>query len=265
MSLDNSIWLAYVLAEAILVGVLLYKRAWRILPFFFAYCVWDLFGNIGSFTSRQLYSADYSHYITTYLVQTIIDTAFQFCILVELAWSVLRPIRSSLPRYSLFALGAAVLVAGAVIWPFAGAPGLVQTPAQVQLIVHLQQTVSILRILFFLGLAGCSQLLSIGWRDRELQVATGFGLYSLVSMGVTLLQTHQTRASQYKDLNEFVVATFACSLLYWVFSFAQKQPERREFTPQMQNLLLAVAGAARADRTALAEQSITDARYQRKD
>ena len=43
---------------------------------------------------------------------------------------------------------------------------------------QLQHTVSILRILFFLVLAGGSQLLSIGWRDRELQVATGLGFYS---------------------------------------------------------------------------------------
>jgi hypothetical protein len=122
------------------------------------------------------------------------------------------------------------------------------------LLVHLQQTTSILRILLFLGMAGCSQLLSIGWRDRELQVATGLGVYSLVSVGVTMIQTHQStgaHGSQYAHLNQFVVGSFLCSLLYWVFSFAQKEAERREFTPQMQNLLLAVAGVARAERTAL--------------
>jgi hypothetical protein len=263
--MDNTIWLAYVLAEAILVGLLLYKRVWRVLPFFFVYCVWDLLSNIGSFATRQFLTSDYSNYLSTYLIQTIVDSAFQFCILVELAWSVLRPIRASLPRYALFVLSALILTVGAVIWPFASAPGLSQVPAQVQLIVHLQQTVSILRILFFLGLAGCSQLLSIGWRDRELQVATGLGLYSLVGLGVTLLQTHQIQAMQYKTLNELVIGTFALSLLYWVFCFAQRQPERREFTPQMQNLLLAVAGAARANRAALSDRSDSDIRFRHDD
>jgi len=205
------------------------------------------------------------NYLSTYLVQTIIDSAFQFCILVELAWSVLRPIRASLPRFAPFVLCSLVLTVGAVIWPFASAPGVSQLSPQLQLIVHLQQTVSILRILFFLGLAGCSQLLSIGWRDRELQVATGFGLYSLVSLGVTLLQTHQIHARQFNSLNQLVVGTFVCALLYWVFSFAQKQAERREFTPQMQNLLLAVAGAARASRTALDERSVSRSSFQEKD
>jgi hypothetical protein len=43
--------------------------------------------------------------------------------------------------------------------------------------------------------------------------------------------------------------------MYWVFCFAQKEPERREFSPQMQSMLLAVAGAARTTRLAM-----TDAR-----
>jgi hypothetical protein len=124
-----------------------------------------------------------------------------------------------------------------------------------QLIGRMQQTVSILRIGFFLILAGCSQLLSIGWRDRELQVATGMGFYSLVSLGAALLNTHQASLVQYKHLNQFVIGSFLCSLLYWVASFAQKEAQRREFTPQMQDLLLAVAGVARAERAALADAS----------
>jgi hypothetical protein len=60
---------------------------------------------------------------------------------------------------------------------------------------------------------------------------------------------------QYKHLNQFVIGSFLCSLLYWVASFAQKEAQRREFTPQMQDLLLAVAGVARAERAALADAS----------
>jgi hypothetical protein len=106
-------------------------------------------------------------------------------------------------------------------------------------------------------MAGCSQLLSIGWRDRELQVATGLGFYSLVSLGAAFLSSHQQTAHQFGHVNQFVIGSFLCALFYWVFSFAQKEAERREFTPQMQNLLLAVAGVARAERTALRANSRT--------
>jgi hypothetical protein len=251
MSLDNTIWLAGIVTEAVVVGLLAYRRAWRLLPIFCVYCVWDVLSNVEGFASSHFFKLSYSNYIVTYLIQTVIDSALQFCVMVELAWSVLRPVRNSLPRFTFVALAALILAVGAAIWPFASLAGIAQEPANVQLVVHLQQTTSILRIILFLGMAGCSQLLSIGWRDRELQVATGLGVYSLVSVGVTMMQSHQSTFAQYAHLNQFVVGSFLCSLLYWVVSFSQKEAERREFTPQMQNLLLAVAGVARAERTAL--------------
>jgi hypothetical protein len=258
MSLDNTLWLAYILTEVAVVGLLIYRRVWRLLPIFCIYCAWDVLSNAEGFATSHIFKLSYSNYIFTYLIQTVIDSALQFCVLVELIWSVLRPIRNSLPRFTFVALAALILALGAVIWPFAALAGLANQPANVLLAVHLQQTTSILRILLFLAMAGCSQVLSIGWRDRELQVATGLGVYSLVSVGVTMIQTHQptgAHGAQYAHLNQFVVASFLCSLLYWVFSFSQKEAERREFTPQMQNLLLAVAGVARAERTALTASS----------
>jgi hypothetical protein len=121
--------------------------------------------------------------------------------------------------------------------------------------MRLQQTTSILRILLFLALAGGSQLLSIGWRDRELQVATGLGFYSFVSLAVAMLHAHHATGLMYNHLQQAVVASGLCCLLYWAFSFAQKEAERREFTPQMQSLLLAVAGSARASRISLVGSS----------
>jgi hypothetical protein len=263
MGLDNTIWLAGILIEAVVVGLLFYKRIWRLLPLFCVYLAWDLLSNVGGFAARHLLHGGFTSYLTTYLVETVIDSVLQFGVLVELAWSVLRPIRSSLPRYTLLFIAILILAVGAAVWPFTTTPGMTHYKG-FQLVVHLQETVSVLRILFFLALAGCSQLLSIGWRDRELQVATGLGLYSLVSLGVTMLQAHQTKGSVYGQLNQFVIGAFICSLLYWVFSFAQKEAERREFTPQMQSFLLAMAGAARANRAALAESTIADSSFRRK-
>jgi hypothetical protein len=258
MSLDNTIWLGYILTEAAVVWLLIYRRLWRLLPFFCIYCAWDLLSNTGGFVSSWFFPTTYN--VNTYLVQTAIDSVLQFVILVELAWSILRPIRESLPRFTLVGVGILIFAVGAVIWPFASLSGLAQYSVTQQLLGHLQQTVSILRVFFFLVLAGCSQWLSIGWRDRELQVATGLGFYSLVSLAVAMFATHQSTGLQFFHLNQLVVVSFLCSLVYWVFSFAQKQAERREFTPQMQNLLLAVAGAARANRAALTDSSITDAK-----
>ena len=166
---------------------------------------------------------------------------------------MLRPIRLSLSRRALVLIVLLLVAAGAAIWPFAGVHGLADYPAAWRNLVHVQQTTSILRILFFLALAGCSQLLSIGWRDRELQIATGLGFYSLVSLAVDMLRKHQAMGPLYGVLNQVVTASYLCSMAYWVFSFSQREAERREFTPQMQSFLMAVAGTAKSTRAAITE------------
>ncbi len=251
MSIDDLIWLVASLVELAVIGMLVYRRVWRTLPVFFSYCVWDLTSNLAIYVV-SLYDPGAVYH--AYFAQTAIDSALLFCVLVEMAWSVLRPLRASLPRSALVVVGILILVAGVAIWPFAGLPGLAHsTSKEGLLIAQLQQTSTILRILFFVLLAGGSQLLSIGWRDRELQVATGLGLYSMVSLTVAVLDLHQTTASQVEHLNQIATAGYICCLVYWVFSFAQKEADRREFTPQMRSFLLAAAGAARTTRVAMTD------------
>lgn len=253
VNLDNTLWVASSAAEAAVLALLVYRRAWRTLPVFCIYSVWTLASSGVNYVVHSYFPGGY---LATYIVGMVLDSALQLAVIVELAWSVLRPVRASLPRSALLVIAAAILGIGAVIWPFSRVSMLAYLPRQLFLMVHLQQTVSIIRIVFFLSLAGCSHLLSIGWRDRELQVATGLGFYSFVSLGVAIMDTHLskgTQAAQFNQLNRFVVASYLCSLVYWVYSFATKEAERREFTPQMQSFLLAMAGAARSSRIALAE------------
>ena len=251
IGIDNAIWLAATLAEVAVIALLSVRRVWRTLPLFYAYCIWDLSSNLTVYLISQ-YKADISFHAV--FVQTVLDSALMFCVLVELAWSVLRPVRASLPRSALVLVGVLILVAGALIWPFTSPPGLAHVTTREGLMyVQLQQTTSVLRVLFFLLLAGGSQLLSIGWRDRELQVATGLGVYSIASLAAAVIHVHQTTEAQYFLLSQIVSAVYFFCLLYWAVSFAQKEAERREFTPQMRGFLLAAAGAARSTRVVMTE------------
>jgi hypothetical protein len=56
-----------------------------------------------------------------------------------------------------------------------------------------------------------------------------------------------------------VAVSYLAALAYWVYAFAKQPAERREFTPQMKSMLLAVAGAARTARIDL-EDSKTSSR-----
>jgi hypothetical protein len=241
-------------AEAVLILLLLRVRLFRTFPAFLTWVCWSFVNDTYFFVlSIQKIQPPLSRYE----IEIAVDSILMFAVLVELAWSILRPIRSSLPNYSWLASVGLILVAGTAVWFVAGlaVPGNLTQEGNV--FFRLQQTGAILRVVVFIAMAGSSQLLSIGWRNRELQIATGFGFYSIVSLAVTVLHTHQVPGTnQYHWLDEAVAASYLMALSYWVFAFATREAERREFTPQMQNFLLAAAGSARAARIGMGNSSM---------
>jgi hypothetical protein len=262
VSLETAIFVAANLAYAVLVALLIHGRAWRTFPFFLIYNIECLAGSVLYFSVLHYWP---HQALNTYFYVSVLDAVLQFCVLVEITWSIFRPYRKTLPPATAFVLAILIAIAGMAIWPFTEAAAFshLSHQHQWQLLGRLLETDSILRVLFFLALAGCSQLLSIGWKDRELQVATGLGFYSLASLTATMVHSHQVAGPQYRMVDHFVEVTYLCSLGYWIFSFAQKEAERREFSPQMQGVLLAVAGAARSMRIGLTGSDSRDRKDKR--
>jgi len=251
VSPDNAVLIASITGEAVVCGLLVRRKMWPTLPFFCIYFVWVLVSDLASFFIQWKMSPYvFGRY---YFAQAFVDAFFQFTVLVELAWSVLQPLRKSLPRGSLIVLNVLIALCGLAIWPLAG----MSTPPDLThlsgILFQLQETVGILRVACFLLMASFSQVLSIGWRDRELQIATGLGFYSIVSLLVTLIHSHQTWSPQYHWLDLASSIGYLGSLTYWVLSFATKEQKRKEFSPQMQQLLLLMGGGARADRMSLGD------------
>lgn len=256
MNLDTTLALAGIVAEAVILGLLVVRRVFRTLPLFSFYLAWSLTNDVGQFLlARQFPKSQ----LQIYVISSIIDSIFMFCVLVEVSISVLKPIRTLLPRWAVFAVILLFAGASSAIWLLVKFPGFDRLTGPFQVAVHVNLTSAIMRIIFFLLLAGFSQLLSIGWRDRELQIATGFGFYALASLSVALFHLSQganpSLDAQYHMLDQMVSASYVCSIGYWIISFAQKVPERREFTPQMQNFLVALAGNARTTRMAMSTSS----------
>lgn len=257
MTLDTALFDVGLLAEAAALSLLIYRRILTTLPLFSAYIAWSLANDV----VQQFFLVRHfpQNQLQIFLVSSIVDSIFMFCVLIEVSMSVLRPIRSLLPRWVIFAVILLLAAASTAVWVLVKIPGFDRLSGAFQVIVHLQLTSSIMRIVFFLLLAAFSQLLSIGWRDRELQIATGFGLYALASLSVALFHLSQganpALDEQYHRLDQVVAVSYLCSIAYWIVSFAQKVPERREFTPQMQNFFVALAGNARATRMAMSGSS----------
>ena len=245
-------------AEVILIFLLARGRVFQTLPAFFLYLCWSLFSDGFLYYVRVSFPQNFFNF---YIAQLVIDSIMIFALLVEVAWSVLRPIRNALPKYSWIGNALLVAVGAAILWPIAGLTTPYLNPGSRNLFL-LQQTTAILRAVFFLALAAFSQFLSIGWRDRELQIATGLGFFSIISLAVTIIHTHQTIGAPqaawgipYHWLDRAVSISYMGALVYWCVAFATRTVERREFTPQMKSMLLAVAGAARTARVDMEDPS----------
>jgi hypothetical protein len=251
--LDLPLWLVGLATEITVAAILVRQRMYRLLPVFSLYLLWSI---ISDLIGVAISTKHPSLFMNWYLFEMPLDCALQFVVLVELAWSALRPARSLLPRWTPILIAFLIFVLGAAVWPLAGFTQLHGISQLTHMLLRIRNTVSILRILFFVALAAGSQLLSLSWRDRELQVATGLGFYSLVSLAGAMVQAQMTVAMQYHYIDQIEAVCYLLSLVYWTVSFAQKEAPRHEFSPQMESFLLKVSGAARANRMALEKTSL---------
>jgi len=252
-----------IVGEVAVLGLLLRRKAWSNLPIFVAYIAWTLLSDLISFYLQHIRVVPGDVYFRFYVVETAIDSVFLFTVLVELGWSVLRPVRASLPRSSLYILAFLIAVAGMIVWPLVSKVVPATLGPDSVILFHLTETSAILRVGCFLVLASFSQLLSIGWRDRELQIATGFGFYSIISLIVAVLHSHAMSVEQYYRLDMVGVVGYYGTLAYWVLSFSTKEQERKDFTPQMRQLLLSMSGGGRASR--IAHTDLPSERSRKKD
>ncbi len=235
MTIDTGMSYVSLLGEFVVLMLILRRSLWRRLPWFAVYIGWTLVSDIGLLA---LGSLPQEQYFRIYTWEMVVDSGLQFAVLTELIWSVLLPVRGSLPKSSRWFLLGIVALAGAVIWPLAGKTVPPQLTDLGLNAFHLAQTFAILRVVLFLIMACFSQLLSIGWKDRELQIATGMGFFSIVSLLVAVLHTHQMVGGQYHWLDVLVSASYFCTLVYWVWNFAKVDESRREFSDQMREFLV---------------------------
>jgi hypothetical protein len=249
LSSETVVLLAGVIAEALVLALLSWRREYRWLPMFYIYIVW---GVVSDCSMPVLHWRFPNAYVGIFLTETSLDSLLQYGGLVELAWSVLRPFHALPPRRVLPVTALGVLAGGVLAWPFSVMPGTARMVWNFVLIGRVQETFAILRVVFFLVLAIASHWLSIGWRNRELQVATGLGLYSLGSLVGTLAHQYQAvRTPNYHRVDLAIAASYVGSLAYWLVCFAQKEPPRPDLPEHAQNILLELAGTAHGQRVTL--------------
>jgi hypothetical protein len=188
-----------------------------------------------------------------YFTVMVLDYLFQLLIILEIGRNVLRPSKRSLP----FRLWP-VVTGGIVICAILAATFSPQTQSSGNTAGLLRVTLglAILKLLLFAGMAGFAQFLGITWRSRVLQLASALAFYGAVSLLVQLSSSHLPSTNPGYNahlvrLAQIQWGAYSVTLISWIWAFSRNEAPRKDFTPQMQEVLVTIAGAAKRTRLAV--------------
>lgn len=216
MTLDVALSVAYLGIASLLVTTMAGKRVFRSSPAFFAYVCFNLVSSAAALMIYH-YCGFSLCYRLFYLFPIVIDSLLYFLVMVELGKNLLLFNRESSPLWQgavwLF-LFASVLIFALSRWvPIPGSSALSNAYF---LCIRANE---FLQFAGFLALIAWSSLRKLLWPDRELRVATGFGLSAFVWFIVSLLHSQWSSGPVYHRLDQVGGAANLVMLAYWLHYF----------------------------------------------
>jgi hypothetical protein len=259
LTIDNVSVAAGLILQATLAFVLIRRRLARFYPIFLLYLLLNLVEDPlgGVLEGRQIY-------LRYYFVVTILDYILQLLILFEIGRNVLRPSKRSLPFPILPVATIGILLCALIAISFSPQVQLIGVSHTREVLIRVSLVLAILKILLFVALAGFAQVLGIGWKSHVLQLATGFAFYGAVSVMVQLSSSRVAGMDKHSylvhlaRLTQIQSAAYNLALAFWIWAFSRNEAPRKDFTPQMQEVLVTIAQSAK--RTRLSVTRSTDRR-----
>jgi len=192
-------------------------------------------------------------YMKFYFTGQVLDYLLQLLIILEIGRNVLRPSKRSLPFRLWPVVTGGILVCAIVAATFSPQT---QSASNTAVLLRVTLGLAILKLLLFAGMAGFAQFLGIGWKSRVLQLASALAFYGAASLLVQLSSSHlpSTSPSYTAHLVRFAQiqsGAYNLMLIAWIWAFSRNEAPRKDFTPQMQEVLVTIAGAAKRTRLAV--------------
>jgi len=238
------------IAEIGLFVVLIARRQYKSFPVFTFYIGFNLAYDVGLSALMVAFPPHIGRSLSLGLLP--LQYLIELGVLLEISWNVLRPVHISLPQGSIRvfvgAVGLALLGGTLLAWHLDKTGNRLQDFRG-----PLDLTVDLLRMLIFAATAGFAQLLGIGWKNKVLQLATALSFYSAVDLVVSMVQRYAGGSNKLEDVR---AVAFTLELGFLVWAFTTKEVRRREFSPQMEQFLVTLAGRAKLARTALVRMQV---------
>jgi hypothetical protein len=208
---------------AILLGLLLRDRAYKVCPWFFAYVAFGVAADVARFLVRNHSQA----YKATYWV-----TEAGYCILgILVMHEVFRAVLRA--RVWWTRLIFPIILLTAVVLSLAHAHAVPpQVGGLLYYIVAGEIAVRFVQVLIFVGLGALAAFFGLRWRQYPLGIAAGFGLYSTVALLSTIkFSDFGTRFQFWWDMTS--VVSYSLAVLIWIWFFRAPQEEESPLDPEL--------------------------------
>jgi hypothetical protein len=253
LTVDNVSLVAALVLQAALAFTLIRRGLARVYPVFLLYMLLNL---IEDPVGWALQGSD-QLYLRYYFVVTILDYVLQLLILFEIGRNVIRPSKRSIPFPVAPVAIVGVLLCALIAASFSPQVQLIGLGHTREILIRVSLLLAILKILLFVTLAVFAQVLGIGWKSHVLQLASGFAFYGAVSLMVQLSSTRVTGVDESSyiihltRLAQIQSAAYNFTLVFWIWAFSRNEAQRKDFTPQMQEVLVTIAQSAKRTRLAV--------------
>jgi len=222
-----TLWFAHPVLQAVLVGILYWRKLHRVFPIFFSYVAFQIlvFAVLFPMHSDRFYTLFYYSSWGT----TAVSVVLGFFVIHELFQDVFRPYHTLRDLGSVLFKWAALvmlLVAGVVAASTASAT---EEPLRTG-IMTLQRSVRVVQCGLILFLLVFSRYLGTNWRQKSFGIALGFGCFASIELALVAINAATDNVFN-QLLTDFVnMSAYNITILIWIGYMLGNSPQREPLT-----------------------------------
>ena len=210
-----ALWMAQPVLQAVVVGVLLWRKRHKSFPVFFFYLISQVAVFAITFITFQMENYPLRFY--SYWICQAISLAIGFKVIQEVFLDVFRPYPALKDLGSVMFKWAALvmlLVAGVV----AAASSVSSAGPLVQAVLTVERCVRVVQIGLIMFLLVFSKYLGVSWRQQSFGIALGFGISASVHLATWAVVANADPNPNVRNLLAFLnMAVYHLSVLIWYY------------------------------------------------